>query len=52
MAVTYNKKQNGGQAQDKSAQEHQKKIDLDALAQKIVALLLRELDIERERLGR
>ena len=37
--------------QAKSA-SNKKKIDLEKLAEKIVALLLRELDIERERTGR
>lgn len=40
------------QANSKSKKELTKNIDMDELAQKIVALLLRELDIERERTGR
>ncbi|MCP4142904.1 MAG: hypothetical protein GY755_21890 [Chloroflexi bacterium] len=36
----------------KSTEEQEKKPDLDELAKKIVALLLRELDIERERIGK
>ena len=38
--------------QGKSDNEDNNKIDLTELAKKIVALLLRELDIERERIGR
>ena len=52
MAVQFNKKQNGEQATSKSKKGTKKKIDMDILAQKIVALLLRELDTERERTGR
>ena len=43
-----NKKQTGTQAGPKSDET----VDLSELAKKIVALLLRELDIERERTGR
>jgi hypothetical protein len=35
-----------------STPQNEKNVDMDELAQKIVALLLRELDIERERIGR
>lgn len=52
MTVQFNKKQSGEQAASTSQEAPAKKIDMDALAQKIVALLLRELDIERERTGR
>lgn len=45
------KQQSGKQLKDKSDKEN-KNVDLNELAKKIVALLLRELDIERERLGR
>ena len=44
--------QTGNQMQGKSDNEENKNIDLTELAKKIVALLLRELDIERERIGR
>ena len=44
--------ENNNQKSAGSSQNKEKKIDLDELAKKIVALLLRELDIERERTGR
>jgi len=44
--------QTNNQAISTSDQIAKTNVDMDELAQKIVALLLRELDIERERIGR
>lgn len=39
-------------AQSKKSNVKQKNIDLNKLAEKIIALLLRELEMEKERTGR
>ena len=53
MTVNQNKKQNNnGQATTGQNTQDNSRVDLEELAKKIVALLLRELDIERERIGR
>ena len=52
MTVTQNQKQNNGQSTAKPNTDDNPRVDLEELARKIVALLLRELDIERERIGR